>query len=110
MEAALKAKPRDQVQNDLLFKLLDEPMRPLHRLIIPALDYVNMPDLTKDYDDDFDRDIKRALNVSSTLPRGFAMYTLALHSDMMHRRKVLAKTALGASKHEAEGAKNILGS
>ena len=29
---------------------------------------------------------------------------------MMHRRKVLAKTALGASKHEAEGAKNVLDS
>ena len=110
VEAALKAKPRDQAQDDLLFKILDKPMRALHRLIIPALDYVNMPDLTKDYDDDFPEEISRALNASNTLLRGFAMHTLALHSDMMHRRNVLAKTALGASKHEAEGAKNVLDS
>ena len=110
VEAALKAKPRDQAQDDLLFKLLDKPMRPLHRLIIPALELADMPDLTKDYDDDFDPDIKRALSASSSLLRGFAVYTLALHSDRMHRRKVLAMTALGASKHEAEGAKNVLNS
>ena len=38
------------------------------------------------------------------------MHTLALHSDFMHRRRILAKTALGASKQEAEGAKNVLDS
>ena len=110
VETALKAKPRDQAQDDLLFKILDKPMRALHRLIIPALDYVNMPDLTKDYDDDFPEEISRALNASNTLLRGFAMHTLALHSDLMHRRRILAKTALGASKQEAEGAKNVLDS
>ena len=110
VETALKAKPRDQAQDDLLFKILDKPMRALHRLIIPALDYVNMPDLTKDYDDDFPEEISRALNASNTLLRDFAMHTLALHSDLMHRRRILAKTALGASKQEAEGAKNVLDS
>ena len=35
VETALKAKPRDQAQDDLLFKLLDKPMRPLHGLISP---------------------------------------------------------------------------
>ena len=110
VETALKAKPRDQAQDDLLFKILDKPMRALHRLIIPALDYVNMPDLTKDYDDDFPEEISRALNASNALLRGFAMHTLALHSDLMHRRRILAKTALGASKQEAEGAKNVLDS
>ena len=69
-----------------------------------------MPGLTKDYDDDFPEEIKRALNASHTLLRSFAMHTLALHSDLMHRRRVLAKTALGASKQEAEGAKNVLDS
>ena len=103
VETALKAKPRDQAQDDLLFKLLSKPMAPLHRMIIPALELANMPNLTKDYDDDFDPDIKRALWASSSLLRSFANYTLALHSDMMHRRKILAMTALGASKHEAEG-------
>ena len=110
VEAALKAKPRDQAQDDLLFKILDKPMRALHSLIIPALDYVNMPDLTKDYDDDFPEEISRALNASNTLLRGFATHTLALQSDLMHRRRILAKTALGASKQEAEGAKNVLDS
>ena len=38
------------------------------------------------------------------------MHTLALHSDLMHRRRILAKTALGASKQEAEGTKNVLDS
>ena len=38
------------------------------------------------------------------------MHTLALHSDLMHRRKILALTALGASKHEAEGDRNVLDS
>ena len=36
METALKAKPRDQAQDDLLFKILGKPMRPLHRLILRA--------------------------------------------------------------------------
>ena len=86
VETGLKARPRDQAQDDLLFKILEKPMRPLHRLILPALDYVNMPDLTKDYDDDFPEEITRALNASHTLLRGFTMHTLALHSDLMHRR------------------------
>ena len=85
-------------------------MAPLHRMIIPALELANMPDLTKDYDNDFDPDIKRALSASSSLLRSFAIYTLALHSDMMHRRKILALTALGASKHDTEGVKNVLNS
>ena len=110
VEAALKAKPRDLAQDDLLFKILSKPMAPLHRMIIPALELANMPGLTKDYDDDFDPDIKRALSASSSLLRSFAIYTLALHSDMMHRRKILALTALGASKHDAEGVKNVLDS
>ena len=29
---------------------------------------------------------------------------------MMHRRRILALTALGASKHDAEGVKNVLDS
>ena len=62
VQTALKAKPRDQAQDDLLFKILDKPMRPLHRLILPALDYVNVPDITKDYEDDFPEEIKRALD------------------------------------------------
>ena len=37
MEKALKAKPRDQAQDDLLFKILEKPMRPLQRLTLAAL-------------------------------------------------------------------------
>ena len=66
--------------------------------------------MAAEYDDDFDPDIKRALSASSSLLRSFAIHTLALHSDLMHRRKILAMTALGASKHEAEGVKNVLDS
>ena len=110
MEQALKAKPRDQALDDLLFKILAKPMAALHRMIIPALELANMPDLTAEYDDDFDPEIKRALSASSSLLRSFALHTLALHSDLMHRRRVLAKTALEASKQEAEGAKNVLDS
>ena len=69
-----------------------------------------MPDLTAEYEDDFDPEIKRALSASSSLLRSFALHTLALHSDLMHRRKILALTALGVSKHEAEGGKNVLDS
>ena len=110
VEQALKAKPRDQALDDLLFKILAKPMAPLHRMIIPALELANMPDLTAEYDDDFDPEIKRALSASSSLLRSFALHTLALHSDLMHRRKILALTALGASKHEAEGVRNVLDS
>ena len=56
------------------------------------------------------RNSRGALDASHTLLRGFAMHTLALHSDLMHRRRILAKTALGASKQEAAGAKNVLDS
>ena len=110
VETALKAKSKDLAQEELLFKILSKPMVPLHRMIIPALELANMPDLTAEYDDDFDPDIKRALSASSSLLRSFAIHTLALHSDLMHRRKILAMTALGASKHEAEGVKNVLDS
>ena len=110
VEMALKAKSKDLAQEELLFKILSKPMVPLHRMIIPALELANMPDLTAEYDDDFDPDIKRALAASSSLLRSFAIHTLALHSDLMHRRKILAMTALGASKHEAEGVKNVLDS
>ena len=110
VETALKAKSKDLAQEELLFKILSKPMVPLHRMIIPALELANMPDLTAEYDDDFDPDIKRALSASSSLLRSFAIHTLALHSDLMHRRKILAMTALGASKHEAEGVRNVLDS
>ena len=110
VEQALKAKPRDQALDDFLFKILSKPMAPLHRMIIPALELVSMPDLTAEYDDDFDPEIKRALSASSSLLRSFALHTLALHSDLMHRRKILALTALGVSKHEAEGVRNVLDS
>ena len=69
-----------------------------------------MPDLMRGYDHGFPADIKGALNASRTMVRCFAIYTLALHSDIVHRRKILAKTALGASEHEAEGARSILDS
>ena len=110
VEQALKSKPRDQALDELLFSVLSKPMAPLHRMIIPALELANMPDLTAEYDDDFDPEIKRALSASSSLLRSFALHTLALHSDLMHRRKILALTALGVSKHEAEGGKNVLDS
>ena len=110
VEQALKSKPRDQALDDLLFSVLSKPMAPLHRMIIPALELANMPDLTAEYDDDFDPEIKRALSASSSLLRSFALHTLALHSDLMHRRKILALTALGVSKHEAEGGRNVLDS
>ena len=35
-------------------------------------------------------------------------YTCSLHSEIVHRRKILAKTALGASKQEAERTRSIL--
>ena len=76
VEAALKAKLRDQALDDLLFKILAKPMAPLHRMIIPALELANMPDLTAEYDDDFDPDIKRAMSASSSLLRSFALHTL----------------------------------
>ena len=37
-EAVLKAEPRDAVREDPLFKLLDKPVRPSLRLVLPALD------------------------------------------------------------------------
>ena len=67
-----------------------------------------MPDLTKDYDDDFPADIKAELNTSRQMVRCFALYTLALHSDIVHRRKMVSMTALECSKHEAAGTKSVL--
>mgnify|MGYP003334662645 CR=1 FL=1 len=106
----MKSKPRDAAQDALLYKLLDKPLFPLLRLVIPALEYISMPDLTKEYDDDFPKDIKAALNASRTMVRCFAIHTLTMHSDIVYRRKILAKTALGAFKHEAEGTRSVLDS
>ena len=76
VEAAFEAKPRDAAQDDLMYKLLDKLMRPLLRLVLPVLDYISMPDLTQDYDDDFPADIKAELNASHQRVRFFAIYTL----------------------------------
>ena len=48
------------------------------------------------------------MNASRQMVR--CLHTLALHSDIVHRRKILAKTTLGASKHEAEGTRSVLSS
>ena len=40
--------------------------------------------------------------------RCFAIHTLALDSDIVHRRKMVSMSALGCSKHEAEGTKSVL--
>ena len=58
----------------------------------------------------FAADIKAELNASRQMVRCFAIHTLALHSDIVHRRKILSKTALGCSKHEAAGTKSVLNS
>ena len=50
VELALKAKSKDLAQEELLFKILSKPMVPLHRMIIPALELANMPDLTAEYE------------------------------------------------------------
>ena len=78
VEQALKARPRDQALDELLFSILSKPMAPLHRMIIPELELANMPDLTAEYEDDFDPEIKRALSASGSLLRSFALHTLSL--------------------------------
>ena len=102
-ETAVKSKPRDAAQDDLLYKLQDKPLRPLQRLVISALEYISMPDLTQDYDDNFRADIKAELNTSRQMVRCFALHTFALHSNIVHRRKILSMTVLGCSKHEGRG-------
>ena len=64
--------------------------------MIPALEIIGLPDITEDYKDDFPEEIWQELNASKQPLRCFAIYTLALHSNIVHRRKMCSFAALGS--------------
>ena len=105
--AAFRSKAENTAIDDVLFKLQDKLLRQLLRLMVPSHSFVNLPDATEEYED-FPADIKQEISLSRKLLRGFALYTLALHSDIVHRRKMCSFTALGLSEHEASGIKSVL--
>ena len=70
------------------------------------LDYYSEISNLEDYDEDFPEEIRQELDAQKQLLRCFAIYTLALHSDSVHRRKMCSFTAHGLSEDEASGSKS----
>ena len=76
--------------------------------MVPSLSLVDLPDITEEYDTDFPEEIKQEMSLSRQLLRGFAAYTLALHSDIVQCRKMCSFIALGLTEHEASGTRSLL--
>ena len=91
-----------------MMKLQDKLLRQLLRLV-PSLSLVNLPGTVATLPNvAFPDEVKQELSLSRQLVRGLAIYTLFLHSDIVHRRKMCSFTALGLTEHEASGTKSLL--
>ena len=108
VNAVFRSKAKEAAIDDVLFKLQDKLLRQLLRLVVPSLSLINLRDVSEEYDEDFPADIKPEISLSRQLLRGFALYTLALHSDIVHRRKMCSFSALGLTEYEASGMELLL--
>ena len=106
--AAFRSKAKEAAIDDVLFKLQDKLLRQILRLVLSSLSLINLPDISEDYDDEFPDEIKQKISLSRQLLGGFAIYTLALHSDIVHLGKMCSFTALGLTEHEASSTKALL--
>ena len=76
--------------------------------MVSSLSLISLPDVSEDYDGGFPDEIKQEISLSRQLLTGFAICTLALHSDNVHLRKMCSFTALGLSEHKAVGTNSLL--
>ena len=89
--------PKQQAIDECLKSLSDKQIRPLCRITMLALDLgsTDLPELDKP------DEVKAHVDKMQTALIRVSQYILMLHSDVVHRRKLAALTAMGMKDHEA---------
>ena len=89
--------PKQQAIDECLKSLSDKQIRPLCRIAMLALDLgsTDLPELDKP------EEVKAHVDKMQTALIRMSQYVLMLHSDVVHRRKLAALTAMGMKDHEA---------
>ena len=88
---------------------MSKVLRHLLRLVVPSLSLINLPDIIVEFPDiNFPDEVKQQLSLSKQYLRGITIYTLALHSDIVHRHTICSFTTLRLTEHEASGTKSLL--
>jgi len=105
---AFRFRSKEATTDDVLYKLQDKPLSKLMRLVVPAFDMLSLPDLGNEFDGGLPKEIRAELTALQRLLRCFAMYTLALHSDIVQSRRLASLTALGMTKDEVLGTQFLL--
>ena len=106
--AAFRSRTKEATTDDVLFKIQDKPLSKLMRLVMPAFDMLSLPDLAEQFDNGLPKEIQAELTALKRLLKCFAMYTLALHSDIVQSRRLASLTALGMTKDEVLGTQFLL--
>ena len=92
---AFKRFPKQQAIDETLKSIASSQLRPLGRLAMAALD-LGLTDLS-----DKPEEVKAHADKMQVALVRVAQYILMLHSDLVHRRKLAAFTAIGMKDHEA---------
>ena len=105
---AFRFRSKEATTDDVLYKLQDKPLSKLMRLVVPTFDMLSLPDLGNEFDGGLPTEIRAEMTALQRLLRCFAMYTLALHSDIVQSRRLASLTALGMTKDEVLGTQFLL--
>ena len=105
---AFRFRTKEATTGDVLYKIQDKPLSKLMRLVLPTFDMPSLPDLGEQYEDGLPKEIRAEITALQRLLRCFAMYTLALHSDIVQSRRLASLTALGMTKDEVLGTQFLL--
>ena len=80
--SAFRSRTKEATTDDVLFKIQDKPLSKIMRLVMPAFEMISLPDLADQYENGLPQEIQAELTAQKRLLKCFAMYTLALHSDI----------------------------
>ena len=100
--AAFRSNVKQATTDDVLRDLHDKQVRPLARMSMAALEWIqdDIPGRKEDL-------VQYAKEAKASLTL-FAQYVLMLHSDIVYRRKMASMMAIGLTEAEATGAPNLL--
>ena len=87
--AAFRSRTKEATTDDVLFKLQEKPLAKLMRLVSPAFEMISLPDLAGQFSGGLPKEIEAELTAQKRLLQCFATYTLALHSDIAQKRRLL---------------------
>ena len=106
--AAFRFRTKEAVTDDVLYKIHEKPLAKLMRLVFPAFEMIFLPDLADQFSDGLPVEIEAELTAQKRLLQCFATYTLALHSDLAQKRRLVSLTALGMAQDEVIGTQFLL--